>query len=166
MAIGRGGNTVGQTELENSSENCGSLHPFRPSLNFPLDAYALSKILHGLENTLHVLDPFAEGSLEELGGPSTIPYSCAKFTKHALTAATAEDVRDSGQPLPYNPNNYPFEWPYRRYRGSSPRSDRYSWCLDRCWFQGGNRCNQRNRSFPRAHGIQGHRPSFPTRSGA
>ena len=32
---------------------------------FRSDAYALSKILHGLENSLHVLDPFAEGSFKE-----------------------------------------------------------------------------------------------------
>ena len=89
-----------------------------------------------------------------------------EYTERVLTAATAEDLRDSDQPLPHHPNNYPFEWPNRRYRGSPPCSDRYSRCLDRCWFQGRDRCHQRNRSFPRAHGLQGHRPSLSTRFGA
>lgn len=85
---------------------------------------------------------------------------------NTLTAATAENVRDSDQPLPNHPNDYPFKWPYRRDRVSPPCSNRYSRCLDRCWFQGGDRCNQWNRSLPRAYGLQGYRPSFPTRSGA
>ena len=96
---------------------------------------------------------------------STPSLTATRFAEH-LTAATIEDVRDCDQPLPHHPNDYPFEWPYRCYRVSPSCSDRYSRCLDRCRFQGRNRCNQRNRSLPRAHGFQGHRSSLPTRSGA
>ena len=89
-----------------------------------------------------------------------------EFTESLLTEATTEDFRDSDQPLPHNPINHPFKWPHCSYRVSSPCSDCYSRCLDRCGFQGGDRCHQRNRSLPRAHGLQGYRPSFPTRSRA
>jgi hypothetical protein len=57
-------------ELENRSENCGSLRLFRLSLDFPfkrIHTYPLFKILHGLENSLRVLDPFTKDSLQELG---------------------------------------------------------------------------------------------------
>ena len=55
-------------ELENPSENCGSLHLFRLSrLSVQTHTYPLFKILHGLENSLRVLDPFTKDSLQELG---------------------------------------------------------------------------------------------------
>ena len=47
----------------------GELRVARPDSRstFRSGAYALSKILHGLENSLRVLDPFAEDSLKEFG---------------------------------------------------------------------------------------------------
>lgn len=43
------------------------ISPSSDSLDFRSDAYPPSKILHGLENSLRVLDPFSKNGFQELG---------------------------------------------------------------------------------------------------
>lgn len=62
---------------------------------------------------------------------------------------------------PTYPNHHPCQRPHRRHRSPPSRPNGHGRRLDRCWVPRRDGRDQRNRSLPRAHGVQGNRQAEP-----